>query len=391
MNGREKIEAAFSLEGTPEIPVLICYEHILVRDKWSQLTGKPWWYQASPDINQQLEWKKDIIESIGHDFFELPIGYPLSSRNHVSIKLEGDEVYLFDDRNGSKEKIERPVVGGTSNTRKDIVTGGRLFYCANYILSKKQINNLEEFDEWIKNCSMKLIKETLTDGSLDLPVMMSEKWGQSLCPMSYVPGPLSTCFSLWGFEDTMIMFIEKPDIIHHACNLFTNLSLQCISLFKMAGVKAIWVDDCYTDMIDPSHYKIFNLPYLRKITEEINFSGMKSIHYFGGNPKNKHGLLLDTGADAISLEESKKGFDIDIESTIEWVNKKKVVLGNLDSIHILENGNEDELRREILRQIRAGRKNGGRFIMSLGSPVTPNTPVSRVSKYCDLTHDLSKR
>ncbi len=44
---------------------------------------------------------------------------------------------------------------------------------------------------------------------------------------------------------------------------------------------------------------------------------------------------------------------------------------------------------EIERQHEAGRRNGGRFIMSVGSPVTPETPVDRVRRYCDLVHELS--
>ena len=36
----------------------------------------------------------------------------------------------------------------------------------------------------------------------------------------------------------------------------------------------------------------------------------------------------------------------------------------------------------------AGRRNANRFIMSLGSPVTPATPVERVRRYCDAVHAL---
>ena len=53
----------------------------------------------------------------------------------------------------------------------------------------------------------------------------------------------------------------------------------------------------------------------------------------------------------------------------------------------LEQQNE-QLRAEIARQIAAGRRNGSRFIMSLGSPVTPRTPVDRVRLYCDLAREL---
>jgi len=47
------------------------------------------------------------------------------------------------------------------------------------------------------------------------------------------------------------------------------------------------------------------------------------------------------------------------------------------------------LRAEIARQITAGRRNGSRFIMSLGSPVTPGTPVVRVRRYCELVRELA--
>jgi len=98
--------------------------------------------------------------------------------------------------------------------------------------------------------------------------------------------------------------------------------------------------------------------------------------------------LLAVGADALSLEESKKGFVIDIEEVVERAQGKCAVLGNLDAVGVLQDGTEEELRAEIERQIAAGRKNGNRFVMSIGSPVTPGTSVERVRLYCDLVHDL---
>jgi uroporphyrinogen-III decarboxylase len=143
-----------------------------------------------------------------------------------------------------------------------------------------------------------------------------------------------------------------------------------------------------TDMVSAAHWRAFHLPSLRQITGETRALGMYSIHYFCGNPADKWAILLDTGADALSLEESKKGFVIDIDDVVDRVDGHMAVLGNLDAIHLMEHGSEDELRAEIGRQIAAGRRNGSRFIMSLGSPVTPGTPASRVRLYCDLAHEL---
>jgi hypothetical protein len=42
MTGRQKIQQALSRDGTPEIPVVICYEEVFVRDHWGEITREPW-------------------------------------------------------------------------------------------------------------------------------------------------------------------------------------------------------------------------------------------------------------------------------------------------------------------------------------------------------------
>jgi uroporphyrinogen-III decarboxylase len=58
---------------------------------------------------------------------------------------------------------------------------------------------------------------------------------------------------------------------------------------------------------------------------------------------------------------------------------------------LLEQGSEADLKAELRRQARAGRRNNSRFFFSLGSPVTPPTPVSRVRLYTDLAHEAGRR
>lgn len=94
------------------------------------------------------------------------------------------------------------------------------------------------------------------------------------------------------------------------------------------------------------------------------------------------------GMDALGMEESKKNFRTEIEDIVDQVRGRCVVLGNLDAVGVLQNGSEERLRAEIGRQVAAARRNDSRFILSLGSPVTPETPVERVRLYCDLAHEL---
>ena len=143
-----------------------------------------------------------------------------------------------------------------------------------------------------------------------------------------------------------------------------------------------------TDMVSPEAFARLNVPYVRALCDEIRSLDLHAIHYFCGNPAGKWEMLLDCGADALALEEGKKGFEIDIERVVERVAGRRVLLGNLDAIGVLQDGSEEQLRAEVGRQIAAGRRNGSRFIMSVGSPVTPGTPPERVRLMCDLAHKL---
>ena len=155
------------------------------------------------------------------------------------------------------------------------------------------------------------------------------------------------------------------------------------------GAKGIWIEDSFTDQISPAHFESLHLGFLNKLIEEIRSLGLKSIYFYCGDPTGKWDLITGIGADAFAFEEGKKGFTIDIEDVVDRVNGGAAVFGNLDAIHTLPNASEDRLRHEIKRQIAAGRKNNNRFVMSIGSPVTPATPVERVRRYVDLVHELA--
>ena len=374
MNGREKMLAAFSLEGTPEFPAVICYEDIFIRDHWAQLTDRPWWVRATPDIETQSAWRREVEEAIGQDWFLLPEGASHEERARVSIETRGDQVYRFDRRTGVRQRLAPPQISGWIGREIASVHPAQL------------PQTPEEVDAWIIDPHTG--DYGLADGRGDLAQHILADWGAARFPLGYIAGPLWTCYYMWGFEGMMLYLVDKPDLVHYAVQRFAEYSIGQIRTAARLGAAGAWMKDCMTDMISPQHYRTFNLPCLRQITDEIRAAGMHSIHYFCGNPASKWDLLLDTGADALALEESKKGFVIDIADVVERVNGRMTVLGNLDSVGILEQAGDEALRAEIARQIAAGRRNGSRFIMSLGSPVTPDTPASRVRRYCDLTRQL---
>jgi len=375
--GRGRIEAALSREGAREIPVVVCYEGIYIRDHWPEFDAGLWWVRESADLAAQMAWRSRVIERTGQDWFELPVSLPRDERAHTVVTVRRDGVYHLNRRTGRAVRLREPRVGGwTAAGVAESVRPERLAATPDEVDARVPVAAHDVSDAMAAGCG-------------DLALAMLRRHGD-LYPIRHVASPLWSCYSLWGFEGMMTMIAERPDLVAHACRRFLERALQDVAWAAALSAAGIWIEECLTDMISPAAFRRLNLPYLRPLVEAIGAAGMKSIYYYCGNPAGKWDLLLDVGADALALEEGKKDFCINIEEVIARVAGRCTVLGNLDAIHVLSDASEDKLRVEIARQIAAGRRNGSRFIMSIGSPVTPSTPVSRVRRYCDLARALGK-
>lgn len=379
MTGRQKIEAALSKDGTPEIPAVICYEEIFIRDHWEQLVPYPWWYQQAPDIDRQMAWRREVIGRIGQDWFVLPDFYSSGRRQHLTVDAREEGVFLLDDRTGKRTRLTKPEIAGWS------VAGG-----LHSVKRKRLAETLSEIDEMIPVSSSAEPKRVMADGRDDLASSLLGDFGATVYPIRHVASPLWCTYQLWGFEGMMTMIADRPDLVKHSCRRFLARSINAVREAAATGAAGIWIEECMTDMISPEAFASLCVPFVHPLVEEIRAAGLKSIYYFCGNPAGKWKHLLSVNADALSLEESKKGFKINISDVVRRVKGRCTLLGNLDAINLLPSATEENLRSEISRQIAAGRRNGSRFIMSLGSPVTPGTSVQRVRLYCSLVHEFGR-
>lgn len=378
MNGRQKIEAAFSPDGTPEIPVVICYEGLVIRDHWKALTAAPWWYASDPDLDHQLAWRRDASRGLGHEWTRLAFHPSREERKHLRIDVRPGGVFRVNSRTGSEEQLQEPQVSGWSPTGEAASHN-----------PEKLADTREEIDHLIPVQPEPDYDLITQDGRTDLAQRILQDYGRDLYPINYVASPLWQCYTLWGFEGMMEMVVTQPDLVRYACDRLLEGYLQNVRALARLGVAGLWIEECLTDMISPAAFQAINVPLLRRLIGEIHAQKMKAIYYYCGNPAGKWEHILSVGADALSLEEGKKGFMIDIEDVVARVNGRCVVLGNIDAIGILQQASESELRAEIRRQLAAGRRNKSRFILSLGSPATPETPVSRIRRYCDMTREMA--
>ncbi len=374
MTGREKMEAAFSEGGSAEVPVVLsCYEDIFQRDHWEELTAQPWWYLGDSDVEHQLAWRREAIRNTGEDWFRLPFCASREERRRERRFEVDGKAFWQDTVTAEQQELRHWPSGGWPERGYEAPVD--LAETPEAVDRAVPIPD-EDDAAWVRG-----------EGRDEVAQGLLAEFGDTLYPNHRSQSPLLFCADLWGFEGMMVNIATRPDLVRHACLRYLELVKQRVRRAAVLGAACIWVVDALADMISPQEYAVFSAPELRVVMEEIRRVGMRSIYYFTGSPAGKLDLILSLGADALAFEDPKKGFSVDVVELARQVHGRCTLFGNLDVQGVLQDGTEEQLRAEVKRQLQAAPLNGGRFVMSLGSPVTPDTPLARVRRFCEVVRE----
>jgi hypothetical protein len=379
MTGREKILQAFEPSGTPEVGVVACYDDIFIRDHWFSLTEIPWWYAGSGVVEKEIAWAGDVSKKAGLEWLTVRPCASRAERSRQRYERREDGMWSVDKETGSQRHLPEPTPSGTNTN------------CASSIhrdldalpATENDVDTLiplaEPFDRSL----------FLKEGRHDAAVAIRSALDVLL--YRHISSPLWSLYGLLGYEGMMVFLLQDRNLASYAGERILENTRQDIRMIAALGADAVWIEECLTDQISPEIFAALNVPILRDCVKEIRDRELKSIYYYCGNPYDRLDAILDVGADALHFEESKKDFTVDVEDIVKRVQGRCVVFGNLDAINVLPNAAEEALRSDIERQLAAGTMNGRRFVMSTGSPITPDTPVERVKLYADLVREFGSR
>jgi uncharacterized protein YjeT (DUF2065 family) len=377
MTGRQKILAALSPQGAASAPVVLCYPEIFMRDCWEQVTDVPWWGMVSQDIEMTVAANRDLLAVTGEDRVRIWMGVPREQRQRYRIEgIDARRARRIDTLTGREEEILRPPIGGP-------------FSAHGTLQQREAITSAQQVDEALPLPPAESAQSLEADGRLDKPRRMLAEFGAEKMPWTQLPSPWDPLCLLLGFEGTMVTCLERPDLVEYACRRVVRCNRNRIAAWKAAGVELIWLEEGLSDHISPDLYRRLVLPALQEQTADLRRAGLKTIHYYTGNPFDRLDLLLAGGADALALESSRKGFTIDVADLARRVRGRLAILGNLNEVDLLEKGPIPAIRAEVKRQLEAGRANDGRFLMGIGGPVTPATPPAHVRAVAEAVHELA--
>ena len=374
MTPRERMLATFARQPVDCFPVTAPYLMLTQSDHWTKITGQPSW--------TFYEW--NLLEPTAHldeyqryyDLLPFDIAQPQSwevdcaTRRDCRIETAPDGHYRVNTRTGAREKLIENLHEKDQNA-----AWPRTVY------SKK------DADERIP---LRAVEDLIADGHLDNFSAYAQRWGKE----RFLAGTVVNSFygSTWsvGLTNRFMLLLDEPELMHYIINRFSESNIREIQALAKAGCDAVFIDDATAtnDMISAKMYREFSLPYLRRQVEAIQNLGMKAILIYFGGIADRVEDIVSTGADGLLMETSMKGYVNDLESIAAQVNDRMLLFGNLDPVADLELASDEQLVTRMAAQITVG-KRIGRFVVSTGSPLTPDTSLARMQTYVRLGHELS--
>ncbi len=369
-SGKEKMLTAMGEGRAAESPVVIPYLEILVRDHWEQVTDVPWWSVRSGDIDAKLQVARDLQDELDIDWVPARLCEDRQWRDRHEVRTRGRRAFLVDRQTETETELEKEPVGGLLTHRTENI-----------------VHAIEDIDRLVEVPSA---DEIIAGGRLDYAEAVVREFGGSLFVVGNVPDPfwgMSRCF---GIYDMLSNLVERPEWSERLLERNTLASLEVAEAYARVGVDGLFLGSgyCSSDLISLEHFRRFAAPYTERIIRRVNELGMKSIHYFCGDVSDRLDNLVSMAPTCIALEEDKKQYGLEIGWIDEVVGGRVCLFGNVDAIGVLQDGTCEEMQAEAERQLEVGRRSG-RFVMSLGSPVTPSTPVRKVREFIDLTRERS--
>lgn len=378
MTNKQRVYAA--LEGWPvdRFPVTVLYSQLYHLDHFAELTGLPAWARhqwlcASPEEHVGL--LRSILAAVPLETVQPQIAPPRAWRERQEFVVREGHPHRHDRGTDEWVRLDLPTISGHATD-----------YAANdaqYVFGEADV---------VEKVVVTPAEELVAEGMNDYVVAAVEAMGEEQFILSGgVVGTVYACGAYVGQANLLAMLIEQPDLVEHLCGRVLEQNLEVIRALARAGGDAIYIDDATatSDMISPAHYERFSLPYVREMVREIHRLGHKAILIYFGGIADRLDLIATTGADALSMETSMKGYVNDIGDIAARLGDRMALFGNLDPVWVLEKGSEAELEAEIVRQVDAGRRARG-FLVCTGSPVTPATPLDRIHRFLELGRSLGR-
>jgi hypothetical protein len=181
-------------------------------------------------------------------------------------------------------------------------------------------------------------------------------------------------------EDAMMALLTDPFKFKKIIEYFDE---QCIAWsraqIQLGNLESIQISSPYagSSFISLEMYKEMVLPSVTQLSKSIDEAGGISYIHTCGSIGDRLELLAESGTQGIECMDPPPIGNVSLSEAKIRVGDKIFLKGNIDSINILLQADDDTMKKNVIETINSGKPNGS-YILSTACSVSPAVSKERV-------------
>lgn len=367
MNSLERMEAAIRGNSPDRIPVVLPYINLYLYHVVHELTDFSWAHLMYGTTEERAE-----ICSLAHTYFDLDwiaLGSMDADWGSAPGKLKNINKRLFlENQSGQMTPLpeSRPNPEPV-NTRS--------------VFSVEDVENLPQVPD---------LEEILKHNKFETACHIVNKFGSTIFITGLIGLPGFLNYNHLGIYDMMTALKLEKDLIQSLVDYSKRNAIRLLRAMSQVGISGVWLEDCLTsgDVISQDDYETFFHDANTEIIEEARSCRLYSIYYITGDVMSRIPHIIDMNPDCLAFEESKKTFVADPVEIRKAIGDDICLLGNIDVYADVQCGDEAVWEKAIHHQMEAACPDR-KFILSVGSPPTPDTPKEKLKDFVRFARQLT--
>lgn len=184
-------------------------------------------------------------------------------------------------------------------------------------------------------------------------------------------------WSLRGMTNAMMDFYTNPDEVHRLYRAYTDFFLRFIERAQqeLQADAIYWTDDLGTQsdvFFSPEIFDTFYRPYYSELIEKAHSLGMHAWLHTCGNVAKLLPRFIEMKLDVIHPIQK---YAMDEVAVAREFGGKIAVWAGFDVQRIIPYGTAEDVRREVRHLMDTYARPDGRFLLTAGNGITPDTPL----------------
>ncbi len=201
--------------------------------------------------------------------------------------------------------------------------------------------------------------------------------GDRIPILAYIPAPFTTGMMLANPDQFLIQTLRQPENVNSILQIALKATIEfCYAIIDSGGLPIIVDPLASSSVISPRVFKQFALPYEKALIDFLHRYDLDIILHICGDTSPTLGLLPETTADLISIDQVK------IEDCLKILGIKQRIIGNFDTSKLAYSTVSDIISM-TKTMVKTAKQNPKGYIAATGCEVPIQTEPEKIKAFIE--------